>query len=535
MKKSSIHRAWQFSVLAFVVAVLLHGCSDILNTDDYDLKKIKANPTLDLPLAFGDLLIDDILSEADQTNIKVYPDGLVYLLYEQTLKTQGIRDLIDFPNRIITRTIPLPPATLPARTAEVQYAALNTTEDFNFSPEKISEIKFKNTTLRVNVTINPANPGSGIFEVQLRLPNFRLNNVVFQKRVTVGAAGATFPLQDYIATLASNTFPMEIAVFERPHANAATISNGTTATVRIEFGSIDFQYVRGFFADQVVNTIPSETIDFDAFGSSLNKAKVSFAQPKLSFSVSNDYGIPTRVTFSPLEARKTDGAKLPMALNPASPILINSPTTLGQSATTSVAVTNAKALIDFAPNQLFYQISARINQGLTSGVNFCADTSKIRVTVKAEIPLYGKASGIVLADTFAIDLSDVDDTNVESGALRTKITNELPLDAFVQLYLANDKTVIFDSLLTTAQTAIVKASTVNAQGNLQAPGVSDLEISLAKEKLNKIFDAKKLIIRARINTTKDASGNQPDVTFKSTYKMNVVFGLKAKLKLEVDL
>ena len=131
------------SHLALFVAstILMAACSGIINSDDYDLKKIKANPTLNLPLAFGDLTIDDFLSKADSANIKVDKDGLVYLLYEQTLKTQGIRDLIDFPSRSFIKVVPLPAGTRPARTTEISYATLNTTEDFNFSPEKLTEIK----------------------------------------------------------------------------------------------------------------------------------------------------------------------------------------------------------------------------------------------------------------------------------------------------------------------------------------------------------------------------------------------------------
>ncbi len=457
-------KAWY--LLLLTVAFSIWSCKDALNTDDYKLKKATANPTLDLPIASGDLVINDFLSKGDQAKIKVYNDGLIYLLYEQTLKSQGIRDLFDFPSKSFVKTVPVPPATLPSRSTEIQYATLNSNEDFAFSPEKLSEIKFKSTTVRISVTFSPSTPASSIFEVQLKLPNFQLNGVPFQKRIILGSASATFPLQDYVATLANNTFPMEIAIFEKPHASAVTISNPTSASIKIDFTTIDFQYLKGFFGDQSALNIPAETINLDAFGTSLSKANVSFAQPKLSFSVSNDYGIPTKITFGSLEARKNNGTKLPVTLNPASPLSINLPATLGQSAITDVSVTNAKQLIDFVPDQFYYQLTARINQGLTSGTNFCADTSKVRVTFKAEIPLYGKASGIVLADTFAIDLSKAKDTNVESGAIRSKINNQLPLDAFLQLYISDANAIIIDSLFTTAQTAIVKASSVNTQGEL---------------------------------------------------------------------
>jgi hypothetical protein len=527
-------KAWRLLIpIAFIL--LVGSCKDAFNTDDYKIKKVTSNPTLVLPLASGDLVIDDLLSKVDKTNIKVASDGLVFLQYQQTLKSQSIRNLFTFPSKSFIKTVPIPPLTLPANTTDIERANLNTTEDFTFTSEKLTEIKFKTTSVKVAVTFSPASPASGIFEVELRLPNFKLNGVSFQKRIPLSTSTAVFPLQDYVAALADNTFPMEIAIYEKAHPSSVTITNPTTASVKIDFNTIDFQYIRGFFGDQEALNIPAESITLDAFGTALDKAKVSFAQPTMSFSVSNDYGIPTKVTFTSLEARKNNGTTLPLSITPASPISINLPASLGLSAITNVNVDNTKQLIDFNPNQFYYKLTARINEGLTSGTNFCADTSKIRVTFKAEVPLYGKASGIVLADTFAIDLSKAKDTEVESGAILSKISNQLPLDAFVQLYITDTNTIIIDSLFTTLQTAIVKSSTVNAQGELVSAGVTNTEATIPKEKLDKLFDAKKMIVRVRMNTTKDATGNQPDVKFKSTYKMNVVFGLKAKLKLAVDL
>jgi hypothetical protein len=531
---SKVLRQW-LVLLPLVITFFIYSCKDVINEDDYQIKKIKANPTFALPLAFGDLVINDLLSEADQTNIKVYNDGLVYLLYEQTLKSQGLADIINFPDRTFTKSVPVPSATLPPRTSEIQYGpGLSTSEDFGFSPERLTEIKFKNATVRVAVNFTPSNLANA-FEVEVRLPNFQLNGVPFQRRITTGAAGVTFALRDYVATLTDNAFPLQVLVFEKPHATSVVVPMFSSASVQVEFRGVDYQYIRGFFGDQTALNIPPESIDLDAFGTSLSNSNVSFAQPKLSFNVSNDYGIPTKVTFNPLQARKANGTTLPIAINPTSPVSINVPASLGLSASTDVSVTNTKQLIDFVPDEFFYRISARINEGLTSGTNFCADTSKIRVKLRAEIPLWGKASNIVLADTFALDLGDAKDSQVESGALRSKITNQIPLEAFVQFYLANENEFIFDSLFTTAQTELIKSSTVDAQGVLVNAGVSDTETPISKEKLDKLFDAKKLIVKVTMNTAKGSSGNQVDVQFKSSYKMNVNLGLKVKLKLEADL
>ncbi|MGC4020836.1 MAG: hypothetical protein QM734_02280 [Cyclobacteriaceae bacterium] len=183
----------------------------------------------------------------------------------------------------------------------------------------------------------------------------------------------------------NNQFPLTISVYVKPHNNSITINN-STLTIKLDFLTIDYQYVKGFFGDQTTN-MHGDTIAFNAFGTSLTKANVSFAAPQLSFTVINDYGIPTKVTFNPLKAENKDGNSMTIVTNPVSPIAVNTPAQLGQSATTSVAVTNTSQLINFVPSKLYYKLSGHINPGLSSGSNFCADTSKMRVNFHAKIPL----------------------------------------------------------------------------------------------------------------------------------------------------
>jgi hypothetical protein len=526
---------WRLGLLSLLlVAVMtLKSCDNVFDKDEYDIDKVKASPSFTLPLAYGDLVVEDLLSKTDQGNIRVDADGLVSLVYTKTLKVQGVQDLLVFPSRNFDFNVALASGPLPQRTTETSSAPDTRTIDFNFSPEKLTEVKFKTTSIKVTLSFTPATPASNVFDVQIRLPSFQLNNTPFQGRITPSASGTTFPLQDYVAILNDNSFSMDIILIEKAHP-AEIITNPTSANIKIEFNNIDFKYVKGFFGDQSMADTPEETIEFGAFGEAWTKAKVSFANPKFSFSVNNEYGIPTRVTFNPIEGLKNNGATLPVTLNPSSPIAVNIPSQLGQSANTEVVITNARQLIDFVPDKFRYKVSARINQGLTTGNNFCADDSKISVDFKAEIPLYGRASDILLADTVSLDLSDINNSDIESAALKARVENQLPLGASLQLYLANEQSAIFDSLFIT-QPSLIKASTVNASGELQTAGLFDQEVPITKEKLDKLFDAKKMIIRAKMSTSKDANGNQVDVKFKSTYKMSVNFGIKAKLKLEVDI
>jgi hypothetical protein len=261
---------------------------------------------------------------------------------------------------------------------------------------------------------------------------------------------------------------------------------------------------------------------------------LSFAQPKIEFKVVNDVGVPTKVYFTTLEARKP-GSSLPIQISPASPVTIGFPAVIGDSATTLVSVNNAKALVNFAPTQFYYKTHARINQGLTSGINFVADTSLLRLHLHVELPIYGHASNIKLADTLDINLSDADRSEIVDAALKVKTTNQIPLLAHLQFYVADDAFHILDSLLAPEQADLIKNSQVDAQGELLSEGIVDTKISLSKDKLQKVLHATKLIIKARLNTSRDSNGNYPDVKFKIGYKMGIKLGLEVNAKLKIKL
>jgi hypothetical protein len=247
--------------------------------------------------------------------------------------------------------------------------------------------------------------------------------------------------------------------------------------------------------------------------------------------VRNDYGVPCEVNFQKLEARKT-GATLPILTSPANPVTLNFPTAFGTSANTSLNITNAVQVLDFSPTQLAYSATARINKGLSSGANFISDTSKLKVTMTADVPLYGQASGITLADTLKVDLGSISQSSVIASSLKIKTTNQLPLDANIQLYLLDKNYVILDSIFTSNQTYLVKASSVTTAGDLLTAGTSDLKLDLSTDKINKLFSSSYILVRSKLNTTKDANGTLLNVKFKTAYKLKINVGLLAKMSIK---
>lgn len=91
---------------------------------------------------------------------------------------------------------------------------------------------------------------------------------------------------------------------------------------------------------------------------------------------------------------------------------------------------------------------------------------------------------------------------------------------------------MLDSLLA-PNTLVVEGAQTDSNGNTTASTILKKDIEISNQKINKLFEAKKIIIASRLNTS-DAQ-NQKDVKFKSTDKLNIKLGLNANLKLNLDL
>lgn len=515
--------------LFFLIVAGMGACT--FNDDDYKIKSIKGNPEWALPLATGSLTIKDILDKTDSSFIKIDQNDLVYLSYEKTLVTQDIRELINIPDlSTVNRALNFPAGNYPPTVTNVNSTSSVSTVDMGINPEKLTEIAFKSGKLNYVLGLSPTN-NNVPFAAIIKIPEFTDNaGAPFQKLVE---GAGSFSMVGYtFKSSKANTFTLDLILVIKQHANNFTVGANTNLNVSISMAGLNFKYIRGFFNDQTANPA-AQTLDIGTFGDFLEDGEVSFAQPKIALNVINDYGVPLEVNFSTLVARKL-GASMPIIINPTSPVVISTPASLGLSATTTVNITNVNQLFTFGPSEFYFQVAGRINKGLTTGTNFMADTSKMRVRMNIDLPLYGKASNISLKDTVTLDLSDLKESTVETIGIKADISNKLPLDATIQLVLLDGAYKSLGELLSPAQTNFIKGSIVNASGDLVSPGLFNELIELDKTKVANIFNAKYLVIVGSLSTSKSGAG-QVDVKFKSKLAIDVKLGLKVKLKLKADL
>ncbi|MEI9918785.1 MAG: hypothetical protein WDO14_08275 [Bacteroidota bacterium] len=521
-------RSWLYSVLVGLTLL----CVSCLDKSEYEIDSVSWNPSVALPLVNGQLHITDILNDDDSIHFKTDSDGLLYVEYDKELQSTDIRKLFSIPSKSVAKSFILPGAVIPPHNNDIRSDSIISAIDFGMSPEKLNEIALNSGNVSFATSLLPQSSQLK-YDMYLVLSGFKSRSTGKALNAVINGSG-NIDLSDYTLSLTDNKFDLKLVLVFKKSTTSTTIAPATSVNVQLAFGDFKFIYIKGFLGDQVTS-LEAQTVDLGIFdGGIFDQAEISLANPVVSINVINGNGVPVSADFVKIEARKQGSDPIKVLMNPANPVDLNFPTVLGDTKSTTVAVTNVKELLDYAPGQIYYQADARINSGLTSGNNFIMDTSQMRVNVHVEVPLWGSASGIVLQDTLDVDLSSAEDSDVETASLKLKLLNQFPLDGNIQFVLTDEHYAPITTLLTEDQSHLIEGSTVDANGELQSVGTYDNIIKLNDDKIENLFKAKHLIMIAALQTSRDGqTGTPPDVKFKADYSLSVEAGILATVKLNV--
>ncbi|HZY81723.1 MAG TPA: hypothetical protein VFE50_19505 [Cyclobacteriaceae bacterium] len=521
-------RSWLYSCLTGFTLL----CISCIDQSDYELDGISLNPTLALPLVHGELTIADLLRDKDSTHFRTYDDGLLYIYYEDQFSSQGIRDLFSIPNLNINRSFVMPGITVPAHSKDIRSDSINSVVDFGMSPEKLSEVDLNAGGITYTTTLTPSSSRLD-YEVAVSIPAFKNRTTGKSLAATIRGNG-TIDLSEYRLSLTDNKFDLKLVlIFKKTNSNTV-IAPATSVNVAFNFGGLKFNYIKGFLGDQTTS-LDAQTLDLGAFDGDIFKdAAISLAQPKVSITVFNGNGLPVDANFVKLEARKPGADPILVVVNPANPVGLAYPTELGKVKETTISVVNVKQLIDYAPTEIYYQADARINKGLTSGNNFVLDSSRLKLKLNVEVPLWGSATGVVLKDTLDLNFDNTETSEITSASLKLKLINQFPLDGNLQFILTDQNFQPIGTLLNAEQTHVIQGSTVDSDGEMQSAGTFNGSIDLDKENLDNIFKAKHIIIAAALQTSRNAAGSATDVKFLADYFLSIEAGIVANLKLNIE-
>ena len=519
------------------------SCIDSNEFDPGRISEVNWNPAYAVPVLYGSLGIDDLLDSKDSAALSAYPDGLLYLQYEEKLESQEIGALISIPDRSINRVYNFPSVSqaIPAGENDIVFQE-NEVLDMNMSPEEFSRLVLKNGRVNYDVSTDI----QAEMEIVFRCPTvqragetlefsvrFNGTNAIQYSSGSQNLAGFDFDFTSL--TPAYNRIPVEVTVTVFGGTSGETVLLGDFVQYSLSFLDFEHAFLQGYFGQQSV-IIPPDLISVGKFGETIEGADINFKEVSASFQVVNEYGIPVSVNLNQFEVRKTTGETMPIITDPSSPFMVI-PADVNGPGITDVNVTNGQQIFDFDPDNIYYDATVDLNPA-GRGLNFLTDTSKLILNLISEIPLWGNASNILLEDTVAFSLSqDINDVDVKEALLKIGIINQFPIDANVQFFLTDANYNITDSLFTGDQKNLIKSAEVDANGDLVSggEGVYDEIITLDTQRFENLLNAHYIIIVADMATIQNPDGTYPMVKFKSDYKLEVDMGVQTEFDLTLNL
>jgi hypothetical protein len=377
-------------------------------------------------------------------------------------------------------------------------------------------------------------------QLVITLPYVKKNGVVFSEIIPLNSdhvnatiATGSFDLAGYSFDLTGggghvNYLPASIVASVISSGNPVPITTTDSVKAVITIDQLAFSYIEGYLGTQSLN-IPTDSLDFSFFKNPLG-ANISLADPKLTLKLKSSVGIPINGDLSALSVIGEDGNTLAFT-GIANPLVINSPTVVGNTATTNINIdktsTNVIAVLSSNPTSIIYGMTGTLNPGGPT-TNFITDSSSISVSMDLDVPLYGSVSGFVIKDTISFPVEAF--ANVLSATLRTNITSEYPIEADVQMYFLDANYLVLDSLFSTGYQVVVPSSTIDLNGELVSASTKQTDMPVDEAKVEMLKGAKYIVIASKLAT---ANNGATAAKFYSTYKMNVKLGVLATVKIDI--
>lgn len=532
-----------FSV-CIVFIFLISSC--IKDNFEFDkLAKTEWNPNLAVPLVYTSLSVQDILTKKDKTGvIKVDSANFCTLVYSGNLFSIVASDLVKMPDQSI------PPYTASLDLSQIPILVSNATitvpysQTVNFTPgtnnPKIDSVVFKTGVLDLSINSD----FKYNCKVKIEIPGAKKGGKIFSQTISVSYSG-TVPINANTAVdLTGYHFDMTKGgtVYNQFVVNYEVTISGSgpppTTSNRImlsgAFKGLSFDRMFGDLG-QLPLSLDRDTVDISVFKNAIGSGLISFADPRLKMIISNSYGIPIDATIAKLDAY-TPGAVPFQVTGYPSPLPLLSPNMnqIGQTLVGSFVLnstnSNLATIIKKVPQNFIYKIDSKTNPGGATHNNFILDSSRFKVDMEVELPLWGTAKDFVLIDTAEFKMEENLATEIESATIRTYNSNGFPMDVAMQVYFADSLYKPIDSLVIPYQ-LILKSALVNpSTGKVVAPTEKVYDATLNQARASRLKNAKYLLIRANATTT---SGGNTNVKIYANYKIDLKLGIQAQIRKKI--
>jgi hypothetical protein len=537
------HKTLRWAIPIAIIPMFIVSC---VKDGDFDFDKL-ANPTLDptlaAPLVNSHLTLADILKDTSGI-IQSDQDGLVTLVYETgDLISTKPSDFFQIQNQSINTDSTN--INLPTSPSDTTYYLISSNYSFSMPKpgQRLDSIKIKSALLKLNITTNI----NKTCMLELTSPDItNSNGTPLKLKFNINYTGQpgtysvpfTFDLSGYTMKLKnqppkSNEILLQYSL--KVIKNGLSVNNPYKIEMNDQIENIQFEKIFGYIGNYDFNfsDITELSIFYNNMLSNINISNVRF-----DVGILNSFGLPIKLIINQIKAYKSANPSQFQLINDIpNPITVNSPTVnqIGQSVTTpglsNISSNDLASAINLGPDRISYSLKAVTNPNNNpSETNFVLENSALKINMKAIIPMYGKVNGFVVQDTLDFELKDL--SNVSEMMVRVNAKNAFPIDARIQVYFTtNNPGLILDSLVT-GDPLIIQSGIVGSAPALKVvtPTTKITDITLTPTQIARIRNAKKMIIKARINTSNNGIS---DVKIYNDNYIDVKLGVKTKLNVNL--
>jgi len=500
--------------LSVFSSLFLSSCIKEVFDQDKLTDQIQINTSAAVPVGYKTMSIKEIFAEQlSQGKLKEDKDGLLWFEYEGSAFSKTASDLVTFSP--ITKsfnikspvTIDLSLITSPITLTDTVYFDL--TFPGMSSDVKIDSIILNNAYL--SVFINSALAVNSTFK--LTFPDAIYNNLVYTKNLIVNTSNTFKDFAGYSVKLVNdgvhkNSLKLIIQTTLSP-ANLIITAGTNIASFNMNISSIDYLTIFGYFGQLSISSDFSNAINFDFYNRKID-GYFNFTHPQLIFKTQNSMGIPFSFKIKDFNVQSVNSQTQKIILqgtySDAQPAFIAAPSInqIGKTLTDST-------LMDIGTLSLFtqnYTTNASIsmtgmsNPGGPSTYNFLNKNSKIEVSTRFALPIWGFTDYLVIEDTLQFNVKDFyskDFERIQQLVFILNFRNRFPIEAQTQIYFADASGAILDSMFTNKESIKGDPQLDNA-GKISPYVNPTIKTVFSKAKIKKIENTKYLKIRAYIKT-----------------------------------
>lgn len=520
--------------LLFLGSFLLFSCRKQKTTWNSDWVAPLVNDTLSLE----NLVNDSTLSISSGTTYEVD--------LTRTIFDYGIEDVIGIPDTLIVHSFNSSAASI---TVPPGFSIVNEIEEHEMIVDDIQLKKIRVSAGTISMEVfNPINTNAFF---TIKLPGVTKDGIVFQDdfvapagtQANPGTVTANLDISGYSLDLTGqdgsgfNLLQSQLIVTSDPAGPSVILTSAQIFKVEAEFKGIKVDYARGYFGHLIESDTTSFTIDMMNM---VNAGTLDLPSPQIQFEIINGLKVDAKATISLVSG--TNYAGNTVTLNNSqigSPIYLDPATgswgTLSNSTETITFNSSNSNVESYLENlsrthTIGYKIELNPWGNTSGGWNEIFPNSRVKVKLKAQMPLALGVDGLTLRDTFDFEINqDPTKTHVESGILVLNASNAFPFSSNVKLFLMNDQGTVLHTIIgTTAIQSSLFGLVDPNDGKLKMN--SELNFVLTEAMLNDLDLIKKIAVETQFNTPDPISGTNQSVSIPVGAFLAVK--LKAKLNLK---